>query len=137
MSDIRTAKLCALTHALAGEVDAHGLCQQFGVDRSTVKRWIARGMPCDRSGKGKRNRFNESEVAAWLEANHLTGRVGRPDVAVAVATATSAQVCRAFHIGRRQLSRWMHRGLPFLLWRPGRASSKRFCIVAVFRWLER
>jgi phage terminase Nu1 subunit (DNA packaging protein) len=143
MSDFRTLILSAPAQVAAvRDLDADALCRRFSVDRSTVKRWVARGLPCDQPGKGKPNRFNENEVAAWLQFHRLTGQVGRPDVAVpdsfdAYATATSAQVCRLFEISRRQLNRWMNRGLPFLPWQPGRARTKRFNVVALFHWLDR
>jgi phage terminase Nu1 subunit (DNA packaging protein) len=53
----------------------------FDVDESTVKRWVAAGLPCDRNGR-KPRKFDEGEVAAWLKANNKTGKPGRPQTEV-------------------------------------------------------
>jgi predicted DNA-binding transcriptional regulator AlpA len=46
-------------------VDADELAATFGVSRSTVKRWVAAGVPSETWGMRVR-RFLVSEVLAWL-----------------------------------------------------------------------
>jgi phage terminase Nu1 subunit (DNA packaging protein) len=54
------------------------IAELFDVEDRAVKRWVARGCPHDGGGRGKKLFFNEAEVAAWLKANNLTGKVGKP-----------------------------------------------------------
>jgi phage terminase Nu1 subunit (DNA packaging protein) len=53
-------------------------CEEFEVDESTIKRWIERGLPCDREGRGVPRLFDFAEVAAWKIQNNVTGEAGRP-----------------------------------------------------------
>jgi phage terminase Nu1 subunit (DNA packaging protein) len=54
------------------------IAELFDVDESTIKRWVAQGLPCDKGGRGQHRRFDEGEVAAWLKSKNLTGKPGRP-----------------------------------------------------------
>ncbi|HEV7297768.1 MAG TPA: helix-turn-helix domain-containing protein [Tepidisphaeraceae bacterium] len=54
------------------------LCDLLDIDESTVKRWVAKGCPHDKSGKGKARQFDEGEVVAWMKSQGLTGERGRP-----------------------------------------------------------
>jgi len=54
----------------------------FDVDESTIKRWVSAGCPCDSPpGRGKPRKFNEAEVAAWMQATNRSGKPGRPQEA--------------------------------------------------------
>jgi phage terminase Nu1 subunit (DNA packaging protein) len=57
---------------------ADELSDLLDIDRRTIQRWIGRGCPCDRPGRGKPNLFDEAEVVSWMEANNLTGKIGAP-----------------------------------------------------------
>jgi transposase-like protein len=48
----------------------------FDVDPNTVRKWAREG--CGHGNKKGHPIFDEAEVAAWLKAQGLTGRVGRP-----------------------------------------------------------
>jgi phage terminase Nu1 subunit (DNA packaging protein) len=51
----------------------------FDVDPSTVQGWVKQGCPCDPAKTKKQShKFDDAEVAAWMEANKRTGKVGRP-----------------------------------------------------------
>jgi excisionase family DNA binding protein len=46
-------------------VDARELAELMGVSTSTVKRWVAAGMPSETWGMGRTRRFLPSLVMAW------------------------------------------------------------------------
>jgi len=48
----------------------------FSVDPSTIRRWVSLGCPSSKSKSG--HMFSESEVASWMKASGVTGKVGRP-----------------------------------------------------------
>jgi len=54
------------------------ICEILDIDESTLKRWVGMGLPCTRGGKRVPRQFNEGEVVAWMRANKLTGKPGRP-----------------------------------------------------------
>lgn len=56
------------------------IAPEHGVDPETVRRWIRRGCPCDRPGKGKATLLNSAEVEVWKRENGITGERGRPDL---------------------------------------------------------
>lgn len=53
------------------------ICELLDIDESTLKRWVAAGLPCNTNGK-KSRKFDEGEVAAWMKTNRKTGKPGRP-----------------------------------------------------------
>ena len=60
------------------QMEAAELAEALGVNVWTVRKWISEGCPCDKPGGNKPNRFNETEVAAWMRRAGKTGEVGRP-----------------------------------------------------------
>jgi phage terminase Nu1 subunit (DNA packaging protein) len=53
----------------------------FDVTKKTINLWIKKGLPYSSSGtgRGNKNHFDETEVASWMKANHVTGVVGHPN----------------------------------------------------------
>jgi terminase small subunit / prophage DNA-packing protein len=55
------------------------ILEVIGINRQTLQAWVKKGCPCTKArGKGKQNKFDQFEVAAWMKANNLSGTVGRP-----------------------------------------------------------
>jgi hypothetical protein len=44
-----------------------------------IRDYMGRGCPHDKGGPGKPNRLDPGEVTAWMRANKLTGKPGRPN----------------------------------------------------------
>jgi phage terminase Nu1 subunit (DNA packaging protein) len=44
---------------------------------TTIKRWVAQGLPCDASTRT--GLYDEAEVLAWMKTNKKTGKVGHPE----------------------------------------------------------
>lgn len=57
---------------------AADVCAELGISRSALQDYESKGCPCTRPGRGKPNHYNVTEIAAWMRANDLTGKVGRP-----------------------------------------------------------
>lgn len=55
------------------ELTTDGLCEALDVAPRTLTGWRERGLPHDK--KGKTCRYNLGEVATWMKANGLTGKV--------------------------------------------------------------
>jgi phage terminase Nu1 subunit (DNA packaging protein) len=53
-------------------------CDALGISPDLLRDYVARGCPHDKGGPGKSNRFDPTEVAAWMRSNNLTGKPGRP-----------------------------------------------------------
>ncbi len=53
----------------------------LGIDEKTVRRWCAKKIrPCPNTRKlNGAISLNSTEVAAWMKANNVTGKPGRPD----------------------------------------------------------
>lgn len=55
------------------------IAELLDVDNSTIQNWTKQGLPCDKGANRKQsNKYDEAEVAAWMQANNKTGKVGRP-----------------------------------------------------------
>lgn len=52
--------------------------EAIGINDETLRDYVQRGCPHDKGGVGKSNLFDPTEVAAWMKANNLTGKPGRP-----------------------------------------------------------
>jgi len=55
------------------------IAEQLDVDRATILRWCAEGLPHSKPSKHREgNRYDLAEAAAWMQANGRSGEVGRP-----------------------------------------------------------
>jgi phage terminase Nu1 subunit (DNA packaging protein) len=57
------------------------ILEAFEINRQTLASWVRKGCPCTKpktKGKGKQNKFDQNEVAAWMKSKNITGAVGRP-----------------------------------------------------------
>jgi hypothetical protein len=52
--------------------------EELGINKDLLRDYAMRGCPHDKGGKGKANRYDPDEVAAWMDENGLTGKPGRP-----------------------------------------------------------
>jgi hypothetical protein len=53
-------------------VDARKLAALMGVSRSTIKRWVAAGMPSETWGLQRTRRFLPSQAIAWARARSVS-----------------------------------------------------------------
>jgi hypothetical protein len=51
---------------------------EIGIDVELLRDYAIRGCPHDKAAPGKPNRYDPAEVVAWMQANNLTGKPGRP-----------------------------------------------------------
>ena len=58
------------------ELPIKEVCEQLGLKRRTLERWIKRGCPTIK--RGKYRYFDMEALNAWRTANGMTGRVGAP-----------------------------------------------------------
>jgi len=50
----------------------------LGVNRSTLRTYVAMGCPVTRRGRGRPNTFDPAKLSAWMRHHDLTGKPGRP-----------------------------------------------------------
>lgn len=57
---------------------AADICEQLDIAKSTLEKYVKRGCPHTKGKPGKPNRYDVTEVAAWMRSENLTGNPGQP-----------------------------------------------------------
>lgn len=95
------------------------LCDLLKIDADQLAAWLDAGLPAQ--GKGKRRRFDEGEVRAWMKAGGIA--------------STWAEVAAHFNRSERTIATWIRQGMPGKSGRPGTREGS-FHLDEIQAWLD-